>query len=152
MVFVYILRNSQQKKWVLMFVKHHLGWWNSPEGMLTVTKDCNHVTDIWNNLTDANAEKVLISVEPDAIKQKGKGSTDTHCFLIDIAAFTRVQVNNSDTFIHVHRAKKLSKCMTDCERQVPHCLGGHLQMSKERWLKLIHMVRVRNINISSFLV
>ena len=70
MIFVYILRNSQQKKWVLMFVKHHLGWWSSPEGMLTVAKD------IWNNLTDANAEKVLISVGPDAIKQKGKGMID----------------------------------------------------------------------------
>ena len=42
--------------------------------------------------------------------------------------------------------------MTDCGSQVPHCLGGHLLINKERWLKMIHMVRVRNINISSFLV
>lgn len=90
MIFFYILRNLQQKKWILMYVKYHLGWWSIPEGKLTVTKDSNYVTDVWNNLTDVNPEKVLISVESDAIKQKGKGSTDTHCFLIDKAAFTRV--------------------------------------------------------------
>jgi len=72
MIFFYILRNSQQKKWILMSVKYHLGWWSIPEGMLTVTKDSNYVTDIWNNLTDVNAEKKLISVESDAIKQKRK--------------------------------------------------------------------------------
>ena len=42
-----------------MSVKYHLGWWSIPEGMLTVTKDSNYVTDIWNNLTDVNAEKEL---------------------------------------------------------------------------------------------
>lgn len=72
MIFFYILRNSQQKKWILMSVKYHIGWWSIPEGMLTVTKDSNYVTDIWNNLTDVNAKKELISVESDAIKQKRK--------------------------------------------------------------------------------
>ena len=45
---------------------------------MTVTEDSNYVTDIWSNLTDVNAEKVLISVDSDAIIQKGKGCTDMH--------------------------------------------------------------------------
>ena len=53
-----------------------------------MTEDSNYVTDIWNNFTDVNAEKVLISVDSDAIKQKGKGCTDMHWFLIDKAAVT----------------------------------------------------------------